>query len=253
MIRDGVCTISDVIGTRDSIMTYLLHKGVEPKQAFNIMELTRKGKVAKAGFPEGVEDMLRQHGVPEWYLDSCKKIKYMFPKAHAVAYLIAAIRLMWFKVYHPLAFYATYFTVRGEDIDYEAAVGGVKVALQHMKEIEQRPKEEKTAKDEDMLASLQIVNEMLQRGYEFLPVRIGKSRAKTYVIEDGKIRLPFMALKGLGEAVATALEEATMNGEQYISAEELQTACGASSTIMDLLAEIGALGNLPKTSQVSFF
>ena len=253
LIRDGVCTISDVIGTRDSIMTYLLHKGVEPKQAFNIMELTRKGKVAKAGFPEGVEDMLRQHGVPEWYLDSCKKIKYMFPKAHAVAYLIAAIRLMWFKVYHPLAFYATYFTVRGEDIDYEAAVGGVKVALQHMKEIEQRPKEEKTAKDEDMLASLQIVNEMLQRGYEFLPVRIGKSRAKTYVIEDGKIRLPFMALKGLGEAVATALEEATMNGEQYISAEELQTACGASSTIMDLLAEIGALGNLPKTSQVSFF
>lgn len=253
LIRDGVCTISDVIGTRDSIMTYLLHKRVEPKQAFNIMELTRKGKVAKAGFPEGVEDMLRQHGVPEWYLDSCKKIKYMFPKAHAVAYLIAAIRLMWFKVYHPLAFYATYFTVRGEDIDYEAAVGGVKVALQHMKEIEQRPKEEKTAKDEDMLASLQIVNEMLQRGYEFLPVRIGKSRAKTYVIEDGKIRLPFMALKGLGEAVATALEEATMNGEQYISAEELQTACGASSTIMDLLAEIGALGNLPKTSQVSFF
>ena len=253
LIRDGICTISDVIGTRDSIMTYLLHKGVEPKQAFNIMELTRKGKVAKAGFPEGVEDMLRQHGVPEWYLDSCKKIKYMFPKAHAVAYLIAAIRLMWFKVYHPLAFYATYFTVRGEDIDYEAAVGGVKVALQHMKEIEQRPKEEKTAKDEDMLASLQIVNEMLQRGYEFLPVRIGKSRAKTYVIEDGKIRLPFMALKGLGEAVATALEEATMNGEQYISAEELQTACGASSTIMDLLAEIGALGNLPKTSQVSFF
>lgn len=253
LIRDGVCTISDVIGTRDSIMTYLLHKNVEPKQAFTIMELTRKGKVAKGGFPEGVEDMLRQHDVPEWYLDSCKKIKYMFPKAHAVAYLIAAIRLMWFKVYHPLAFYATYFTVRGEDIDYEAAVGGVKVALQHMKEIEQRPKEEKTAKDEDMLASLQIVNEMLQRGYEFLPVRIGKSRAKTYVIEDGKIRLPFMALKGLGDAVATALEEATMSGEQYISAEELQTACGASSTVMDLLAEIGALGDLPKTSQVSFF
>ena len=168
LIRDGVCTISDVIGTRDSIMTYLLHKNVEPKQAFTIMELTRKGKVAKGGFPEGVEDMLRQHDVPEWYLDSCKKIEYMFPKAHAVAYLIAAIRLMWFKVYHPLAFYATYFTVRGEDIDYEAAVGGVKVALQHMKEIEQRPKEEKTAKDEDMLASLQIVNEMLPVSYTHL-------------------------------------------------------------------------------------
>ena len=179
LIKDGVCTISEVIGTRDSIMTYLLHKGVEPKQAFTIMELTRKGKVAKGGFPEGVEDMLRAHDVPEWYLDSCKKIKYMFPKAHAVAYLIAAIRLMWFKVYHPLEFYATHFTVRGDDIDYDAAVGGIKVAKQHLKEVNARLKEEKKAKDEDILASLQMVNEMLQRGYEYLPIRIGKSRAKT--------------------------------------------------------------------------
>ena len=135
--------------------------------------------------------MLRAHDVPEWYLDSCKKIKYMFPKAHAVAYLIAAIRLMWFKVYHPLEFYATHFTVRGDDIDYDAAVGGIKVAKQHLKEVNARLKEEKKAKDEDILASLQMVNEMLQRGYEFLPIRIGKSRAKTYTVEDGKIRLPF--------------------------------------------------------------
>ncbi len=253
LIRDGVCTISDVIGTRDSIMTYLLHKGVEPKQAFTIMELTRKGKVAKSGFPEGVEEMLRQHDVPEWYLDSCKKIKYMFPKGHAVAYLMAAVRLMWFKVYHPLAFYATYFTVRGEDIDYDAAVGGVKVAKLHLKEVNARLKEEKKAKDEDILASLQIVNEILQRGFEFLPVRVGKSRAKVYVVEDGKIRLPYMALKGLGESVATALEQATLNGQQYLSADELQAVCGASSTVMDQLAEIGALGDLPKSNQVSFF
>ena len=212
LIKDGVCTISDVIGTRDSIMTYLLYKGVEPKQAFTIMELTRKGKVAKGGFPEGVEDMLREHDVPEWYLDSCKKIKYMFPKGHAVAYLMAAVRLMWFKVYHPLEFYATHFTVRGEDIDYEAAVGGVKVARQHMKEVNQRIREsdKKNPKDENILAALQMVNEMLQRGYEFAPIRIGKSRAKVYVVEDGKIRLPYMAMKGLGESVANELERATM-------------------------------------------
>ena len=269
LIRDGVCTISDVIGTRDSIMTYLLYKGVEPKQAFNIMELTRKGKVAKGGFPEGAEEMLRAHDVPEWYLDSCRKIKYMFPKAHAVAYLIAAIRLMWFKVYHPLAFYATFFTVRGDDIDYEAAVGGIAVARQHMKEVTQRLKEEKNAKDEDILVSLQLVNEILQRGCEFLPIRIGKSRARIYVIEDGKIRLPFMALKGVGTAAANTLERATIDGQKYLSAEDLQAACSAisnaakndrqseygtvSGTVMDTLAGIGALGDLPKSSQVSLF
>ncbi len=269
LIRDQVCTISEVIGTRDSIMTYLLYKGVEPKQAFNIMELTRKGKVAKAGFPEGAEEMLRAHGVPEWYLESCKKIKYMFPKAHAVAYLIAAIRLMWFKVYHPLAFYATIFSVRGEDVDYEAAVGGPAVTRQHMREVNQRLKEEKNAKDEDILVSLQLINEMQQRGYAFLPIRIGKSEAKTYVIEEGKIRLPFMALKGVGDAAANTLEKATLSGQKYLSAEELQSACGTlssdakkeghaeygvvSSTVMDTLASIGALGDLPKSSQVSFF
>ena len=193
----------------------------------------------------------------------------MFPKAHAVAYLIAAIRLMWFKVYHPLEFYATHFTVRGDDIDYDAAVGGIKVAKQHLKEVNARLKEEKKAKDEDILASLQMVNEMLQRGYEFLPIRIGKSRAKTYTVEDGRIRLPFMALKGLGDAAANTLEKATLEGQQYISAEDLQSACNAicatakneghmeygivSNTIMDTLADIGALGDLPKSSQVTFF
>ena len=253
LIKSGECTISDVIGTRDSIMTYLLHKGVEPKQAFTIMELTRKGKVAKSGFPDGVEAMLLAHNVPQWYLESCKKIKYMFPKAHAVAYLIAAIRLMWFKVYYPQAFYATYFTVRGDDIDYEAAVGGVKVAKQHLREVNARLREEKVAKDEDVLASLQIVNEILVRGYEFLPISLGKSKAKRYIVEDGKIRLPFLSLKGVGETVANALEAATSEQQQYLSCEELQAACGASNTVMEKLRTVGALGDLPASSQVSLF
>lgn len=253
LIKDGVCTISEVIGTRDSIMTYLLHKGVEPKQAFTIMELTRKGKVAKGGFPEGVEDMLRAHDVPEWYLDSCKKIKYMFPKAHAVAYLIAAIRLMWFKVYHPAIFYAVYFTVRGADIDYEAAVGGVRVAKEHLRDNEKIPKDERTAKDDDALVSLQLVNEMLQRGCQFLPIELGKSYASKYVVEDGKVRLPFTAIRGLGEAAAVALEQATIHGQEYISVEELQQASGVAQSVFDKLHEVGALGNLPETSQVDLF
>lgn len=254
LIRDGICTISDVIGTRDSIMIYLLHKNVEPKAAFTIMELTRKGKVAKSGFPEGIEEMLREHDVPDWYLESCKKIKYMFPKAHAVAYLIAAIRLMWFKVYHPLAFYATYFTVRGEDIDYEAAVGGFSVAKSHMKAIMDRPKEEKTAKDEDTLVSLQIVCEMLARGYEFAPIELGKSEAKRYMVENGKIRLPFMAMKGIGEAAANSLEEAGKNAADYISVEEFQQAAvGVSNTVIDTLYNMGVLSHLPKSSQITLF
>lgn len=140
LIRSGTCTIAEVIGCRDSIMLYLLRKGLEPKMSFDIMEAVRKGKVAKGGFKPGWEEAMREHDVPDWYIESCRKIKYMFPKAHAVAYLMAAIRLMWFKVYHPAIFYAVYFTVRGADIDYEAAVGGVRVAKQHLKDNEKIPK-----------------------------------------------------------------------------------------------------------------
>jgi DNA polymerase-3 subunit alpha (Gram-positive type) len=256
LITSGTCTISEVIGCRDSIMTYLLHKGLEPKLAFQLMELTRKGKVAKNGFPPGAEEEMKKHDVPEWYMESCRKIKYMFPKAHAVAYLMAAIRLMWFKVYHPQAFYAVYFTVRGDDIDYDAAVGGKAVARQHIKEIEARlkgPKEERVAKDEDMLVSLQLENEMLERGYEFLPIQLGKSYASKYTVEDGKVRLPFSAMKGVGGSAAEALEKVTIHGEEYLSVEELQTASGVGASVIDKLREAGALGDLPESSQVSFF
>ena len=205
LIRSGTCTIAEVIGCRDSIMLYLLRKGLEPKMSFDIMEAVRKGKVAKGGFKPGWEEAMREHDVPDWYIESCRKIKYMFPKAHAVAYLMAAIRLMWFKVYHPAVFYAVYFTVRGADIDYEAAVGGVRVAKQHLKDNEKIPKDERTAKDDDALVSLQLENEMLQRGCEFLPIELGKSYASKYVVEDGKVRLPFTAIRGLGDAAAVAL------------------------------------------------
>ena len=253
LIRSGTCTIAEVIGCRDSIMLYLLRKGLEPKMAFDIMEAVRKGKVAKGGFAPGWEEAMREHDVPDWYIESCRKIKYMFPKAHAVAYLMSAIRLMWFKLYHPQAFYAVYFTVRGDDIDYEAAVGGAAVARAHMNEVKRRLKEEKNAKDEDVLVSLQLVNEMLVRGYEFLPIELGKSRGSKYVVEDGKVRLPFCSLKGLGGAAADALENVTIHGEEYLSIEELQQASGVGSSIIDRLRQVGALGDLPESSQVSFF
>ena len=253
LIRSGTCTIAEVIGCRDSIMLYLLRKGLEPKMSFDIMEAVRKGKVAKGGFKPGWEEAMREHDVPDWYIESCRKIKYMFPKAHAVAYLMAAIRLMWFKIYRPPEFYAVYFTVRGDDIDYEAAVGGAAVARAHMEEVKRRLKEEKNAKDEDVLVSLQLVNEMLVRGYEFLPIELGKSRGSKYVVEDGKVRLPFSSLKGLGGAAADALEKVTIHGEEYISVEELQQASGVGSSILDRLRQVGALGDLPESSQVSFF
>ena len=253
LIRSGTCTIAEVIGCRDSIMLYLLRKGLEPKMAFDIMEAVRKGKVAKGGFQPGWEEAMREHEVPDWYIESCRKIKYMFPKAHAVAYLMSAIRLMWYKIYKPQAFYAVYFTVRGDDIDYEAAIGGAAVARAHMEAVKRRLKEEKNAKDEDVLVSLQLVNEMLSRGYEFLPIELGKSRGSKYVVEDDKVRLPFSALKGLGGAAADALERVTIHGEEYISVEELQQASGVGSGILDRLRQVGALGDLPESSQVSFF
>ena len=146
-----------------------------------------------------------------------------------------------------------YFTVRGADIDYEAAVGGVRVAKQHLRDNEKIPKDERTAKDDDALVSLQLENEMLQRGCEFLPIELGRSYASKYVVEDGKVRLPFTAIRGLGDAAAVALEQATMHGQEYISVEELQQASGVAQSVFDKLRAVGALGNLPETSQVDLF
>ena len=250
LIKNGTCTIRDVIGTRDDIMLTLIKKGVDKAKAFKIMEITRKGKAAKT-FDDELENMLRSHGVEDWYIDSCKKIKYMFPKAHAVAYLMAAIRLMWFKLHRPLEFYATIFTVRGDAIDYESAVGGKAVATKNLKEITQRLKIEKNAKDLESQTALQLVCEMLARGYEFLPIALGKSKAKKYVIEDGKIRLPYSSLKGVGEAAAEQLEEACKNGVDFISVEDFQKSCGVSSAVIDSLYNAGALGDMPKENQIS--
>ena len=249
LIKNGTCTIANVIGTRDSIMTDLIRYGLDPSMAFKIMEITRKGKATKLLTDEHKAAM-KEHGVPDWYLQSCLKIKYMFPKAHAAAYVIGAIRLAYYKVYYPLEFYAAMFTVRGDDLDGGIAAQGREAVKQRIKEM--HAMESMNKGEEDQLTMLEITNEMLARGYEFLPVDLYHSTAKTYVPENGKLRLPFVSLKGLGENAAKQLEEAGKKGE-YLSVDDVSLRAGVGSGVIDILRTNGVLKGLPQTRQVSFF
>ena len=249
LIVSGTARVDQTIGCRDDIMIYLISCGLPEKRAFKIMESVRKGK----GLPEGAEQEMIDAGVPDWYIGSCKKIKYLFPKAHAVAYVMMAFRIAWFKVNHPLAFYAAYFYRRSQKGGFDAALmtNGLDSVVANIKAIDGN--EDATDKDEDLLTTLEVVYEFYLRGLDFLPIDLYKSHATRFLIEDGKLRPPFVAISGLGENAAVNLMEGR-EGRNFLSVEEVAAACPkVSKTHIQMLKDAGAFGDLPDTSQVSLF
>ena len=249
LITSKTATVDGTIGCRDDIMIYLISCGMPEKRAFKIMESVRKGR----GLPDGAEQEMIDAGVPDWYIGSCKKIKYLFPKAHAVAYVMMAFRIAWFKVYHPLAFYAAYFYRRSQKGGFDAVLmtQGMDSVMANIEAIDNN--EDATDKDQDLLTTLEVVYEFYLRELEFLPIDIYKSHATKFLIEDGKLRPPFVSISGLGENAAISLMEGR-EGKEFISIEEIAAACPkVSKTHIQMLKEAGAFGDLPDTSQVSLF
>jgi DNA polymerase-3 subunit alpha (Gram-positive type) len=247
LIRDGTCDISQVVGTRDGIMLYLIRHGLDNSMAFSIMEDVRKGRGVK---PEYEEAMLA-HGGPEWYIASCKKIKYMFPKAHAAAYVMSAIRLGWYKIYYPMEFYAAFLSVAPGGFDAEIVMGGIDNISRTIKEIEEKGKEA-TQKEAEQVTTLLLVRECLARGIRFLPVDLYHSDAKYFLPENGKIRMPFNSLGGLGDSAAEKIVQIRNAGEIY-SIEDLRQRAGLSKSVIELLRRCGALNGLSETNQFTFF
>ncbi len=249
LINSKTATVDQTIGARDDIMLYLISCGMPDKRAFKIMESVRKGR----GLPPGAEEEMVAAGVPDWYIGSCKKIKYLFPKAHAVAYCMMAFRIAWFKVYHPLAFYSAYFYRRSQKGGFDAVLmtGGMEAVLANIDAIDNN--EDATAKDEDLLTTLEVVYEFYLRGFEFLPISVYDSHATKFLIKDGKILPPFVAISGLGESAAWDLMEGR-EGKSFLSIEEVAAPCPkVSKTHMQMLKDAGAFGDMPDTSQVSLF
>ena len=249
LITSKTATVDSTIGCRDDIMIYLISCGMPEKRSFKIMEAVRKGR----GLPDGAEEEMVAAGVPDWYIGSCKKIKYLCPKAHAVAYVMMAFRIAWFKVHHPLPFYAAYFYRRSQKGGFDAVMmtGGKEAVMANIQAIDSN--EEATAKDEDLLTTLEVVYEFYLRGFSFAPISIYDSHAIKFLIKDGKILPPFVAISGLGESAAWDLMEGR-KGKTFLSIEEVAAACPkVSKTHMQMLKDAGAFGDLPDTSQVSFF
>jgi len=246
IIASGTATLSECVCCRDDIMNYLMDKGVKPKLAFTTMESVRKGKGLK---PE-MEAAMVEAQVPDWFLDSCKKIKYMFPKGHAVAYVTMALRVAWFKVHHPLAYYCAYFTVRGDGFDASTMILSPEAARRRISEI--RNMDKPTARDKDTATCLELVLEMNMRGIRFLPVDLYRSDVRKFRIEDGNIRCPFISLPGLGESAAAPIAEARKEG-QFLSVEDLKIRGKAGSAVIDMLRAHGALEGMTETNQISMF
>ncbi len=250
LIREGKCEIKDVIGTRDNIMVYLIHKGLEPGMAFKIMEIVRKGKAKKQLTPEMIEAM-KSHDLPDWYLDSCMKIEYMFPKAHAAAYVMGAMRLGYYKIHYPKEFYCATFTVRPEGFNAVDVAKGADHLRGIIRNLENLGKA-KTAKDDETINTYQIVIEAMARGVRFLPVDLYKSQATAFVIEEEGIRMPFSVLSGVGENAAYNIVN-TRDAGEVLSQEEFRVNAGISATVCELLNQEGVFGNIPASAQITLF
>lgn len=247
LIHNNICNLSEVIGCRDDIMVYLIYQGLEPSFAFKIMESVRKGK----GLSDDMEEEMRKNEVPEWYIDSCKKIKYMFPKAHAAAYVLMAVRIAYFKVHHALLYYAAYFTVRADDFDVDAMVKGSESIKAVIDDISSKGLEAST-KEKNLLTVMEIAFEMVERGYNFKKVDLYKSSASEFLIEGNSLIPPFNSIPGLGTNAAINIVQARKDGE-FLSKEDLQQRGKVSKTIMQYLDNHGCLGDMPDQNQLSLF
>lgn len=251
LINEGICTLKDAICTRDDIMVYLINKGVPHANSFKIMESVRKGR----GLTDDQEAMMREHNVPDWYIDSCKKIRYMFPKAHAAAYVTAAFQIAWYKVNYPKAYYATFLSVKGKDFDGFLMSGEYFTVLENYMELINKPKLSDVEKN--MLVIFDIVIEMYRRGIKFLPVDLYKSHYKNFLIEEDGIRMPFSALPGLGEKASFGIYEAAQErikqNLKFTTRDMLREKAKIGDSIIELLSKAGALEGLPESNQISFF
>jgi len=254
LIENKTATLKECICCRDDIMLYLIKMGVDKKMAFSIMESVRKGKVAKKKedkWPAWKEE-LKKHEVPDWYLDSCEKIQYMFPRAHAVAYVMLSVRMAWFKVYYPLAYYSTRFTLKLSDFDGANMLHGIDKAYMAMDALEK--KEKKSAKEDDQLTVYEQLMEMYARHIEFLPIDLYKSEATKFVPEGDKIRPPFCSLQGVGESAGLGLVKARNDGQgEFESVEDLVNRSGANKAVIEALRADGALAGMPESSVLSLF
>ena len=249
LLKEGKATISTAICTRDDIMIYLIQKGLESELAFTIMEKVRKGK----GLTPEWEQIMREHGVPDWYIWSCKKIRYMFPKAHAAAYVMMAWRVAYCKVFYPLAYYTAYFSIRATAFDYEKMAMSP-VRLEHYIDEYKAKKAEGTISntEEDELGVMRIVQEMHARGYEFTPIDIYKAKARTFQIIDGKIMPSFKVISKVGEVAGESIEIAARDGE-FLSKDDLRQRAKIGQSAIDKLSELGILGDMTDSNQLSLF
>ena len=247
LFTDGTCVLTEVIGCRDDIMVYLIYQGLDPSLAFKIMESVRKGK----GLTDEFEAEMKAKKVPDWYIDSCKKIKYMFPKAHAAAYVLMAVRIAWFKVHFPILYYAAYFTVRADDFDLIAMTQGSQMIRAKIDEINMKGLEAST-KEKNLLTVMELALEMCERGMNFQKVDLYRSQASEFIIEGNTLIPPFDAIPGLVRTLRKQIVAARVDGE-FLSKEDLQQRGRVSKTLIEYMDQLGCLEGMPDANQLSLF